>query len=239
MSSLNYIFGRFIILIGRIIALFLVQVEIKGQENYDANKPYLLICNHFSWFDPPILSIFLPKVPHFVLATEALDAWYIRVVVKVFEFIPIWRGQVDRGAMRAIVEMLEQDEPVLIFPEGGVDPEMAERVAKGEQVHEVGGHMSRESAQLMTARDGTAYLANMSNAQILPMALTGTEQIVGNLGKFRRTKVTLTIGEPFGPLVLEKGVRGQARKQRLHEMSDTLMKEIAALLPEENRGIYA
>jgi len=56
--------------------------------------------------------------------------------------------------------------------------------------------------------------------------------------KLRRTPVTIRVGRPFGPLQIDPGLRGRARRQRLDELSDLMMQQIAVLFPPENRGPY-
>jgi 1-acyl-sn-glycerol-3-phosphate acyltransferase len=111
-------------------------------------------------------------------------------------------------------------------------------LARGEERPLTEGMNSRLSAQLIEARPGSAYLATRSQARILPIAFLGTEQILANIRRLKRTKVTMRIGPVFGPLVIDQTLRGPARRQRLDEYGDEMMRHIAALMPPENRGPY-
>jgi 1-acyl-sn-glycerol-3-phosphate acyltransferase len=158
--------------------------------------------------------------------------------VQLYHGIPVWRGQVDRDAFRYSLQALEKGLVVGVFPEGGMNPENAARIARGEQILQVRGNASRTSAQLARPRPGAALLATQSNAHILPVGILGTERILDNIGRFRRTSITLRIGPVFGPFQMEPGLRGPARRQRLDELADFMMQRIAALMPPENRGPY-
>ncbi|MEZ4637328.1 MAG: hypothetical protein R2856_20625 [Caldilineaceae bacterium] len=68
--------------------------------------------------------------------------------------------------------------------------------------------------ELAEARPGAAFLAVESEVRILPVALSGTENIWINLSRFRRTPVTITIGEAFGPFKLEAEARGRTRREQ-------------------------
>lgn len=229
-----------LILFGRLLARLLFRVTIEGAANAPRSPHNLLvISNHFSWFDAPLLSILLPFPPAYLIATEAMEKSWIRAFTTIFESIPIWRGQVDRKALTTAVTKLQAGGVVGIFPEGGVMPELAELVASGQQITELRGNMSRSSAQLMRAKTGVALLATMSGAQILPVALIGSHQIMDNLKQRRRTPITIRIGSPFGPLTLDPTVKGQARRQQLDDLSDEMMRQVARLFPPENRGYYA
>jgi 1-acyl-sn-glycerol-3-phosphate acyltransferase len=225
--------------LGRLISPLLFDMKVEGLHYVPARpEPYLLIANHFSWFDPPILSIHLPIAPAFLVATEAQERTWMALLLRLFEAIPIWRGQVDRTALRNVVGALQQGKVVGVFPEGGINPDLVDRVMRGEVIAEFQGNMGRQAAQLVRARTGVALLAVMSNVRILPVGLLGTEQIVDNLRRRRRTPVTVRIGAPFGPLMIEEALRGQARRRRLDELADHMMNQLAQLLPPANRGYY-
>ena len=136
MLAVKTAFRSLLLLFGRFLGLFLFRVKIEGWENLPPRKlrPLLLISNHFSWFDAPILTIYLPYQPAFLIATESLRNRYFNVLIRLFDSIPIWRGQVDRKALAAATEALHRDVVVGLFPEGGMNPEIADRVARGEQL---------------------------------------------------------------------------------------------------------
>jgi len=85
-----------------------------------------------------------------------------------------------------------------------------------------------------------AFLAGRSGYPVLPVALTGTEDrlVVQNLKRFRRTKITARAGELFRVDALPRG-KGRDREAALRVATDEIMCQIAALLPEQYRGIYA
>jgi 1-acyl-sn-glycerol-3-phosphate acyltransferase len=229
-----------LLLFGRLVARLLFGITIEGAANAPRSPHKLLvISNHFSWFDAPLLSILLPFPPAYLIATEAQEKGWIRAFTTIFESIPIWRGQVDRKALTTAVARLQAGDVVGIFPEGGVMPELAELVASGQQIPEVRGNMARSSAQLLRAKAGVALLATMSGAQIMPVALMGSHQLMDNLKRWRRTPLTIRIGPLFGPLTLDPNRKGQARRQQMDDLADAMMCQVAALFPPEQRGYYA
>lgn len=229
-----------IILFGRLLAKLVFRITIEGKANAPRLPQNLLvISNHFSWFDAPLLSLLLPFPPAYLIATEAQEKAWVRAFTAIFESIPIWRGQVDRKALTTAVGVLQAGGVVGIFPEGGINPAMAERVASGQQISELQGNMSRTDAQLIRAKSGVALLTTLSEAQIMPVAILGSQQLLGNLKQWRRTPLTIRIGPLFGPLTLDPSLKGQARRQQIDEFADDMMRQIAALFPAENRGYYA
>lgn len=226
--------------VGRFIVWLLFHVTIEGIENAPRHpKGLLVISNHFSWFDAPVISLLLPYPPAYLIATEAVNNRWIRPFTTIFESIPIWRGQVDRQAMTMAIRTLREGGIVGIFPEGGINPDLADAVAQGRQIAELQGNMSRTDGTLIRAKSGVALLATMSGAQILPVALMGSQHILANLRRWRRTPLTLRIGLPFGPLTLAADSKGVARRQQMDQLTHEMMGHIAVLFPPEQRGPYA
>lgn len=227
--------------LGRVISPILFKITIEGREHLPprSTRPLLLIANHFSWFDAPLVTLHIPHQPAFLVASEAMKVWWIRFFLKVFRSIPIWRGQVDRNALRLATDALARGIVVGIFPEGGMNPANAARLARGEQIHELRGNISRSEAVLAEAKAGAALLALQSRAHILPVAVMGTQAIPENLRRWRRTPITFRIGPVFGPLELDPTLKGPERRARLDALSHSMMARVAALFPPEQRGPYA
>lgn len=222
--------------LGRMIAHILLKVEITGEQNVPRNEPLIVVSNHFSWFDGPLLALLLPVQPAFLIATESMRLWYWRLFMRFFTMIPIWRGRVDRKALEAALKILRSGGVIGVFPEGGIEPTLAEKRARGEMIQNV--IFARSVPELAEARPGVAFLAVESEVRILPVALNGTENIWANLSRFRRTPVTITIGEAFGPFKLEAEARGRTRREQLDYMANMIMRRIARLFPPEKRGPY-
>jgi 1-acyl-sn-glycerol-3-phosphate acyltransferase len=239
----NFLLGWFLLIFGRAASRLLLDLKVEGLHHVPAHGPLIVIANHFSWFDAPLLTLYLPFQPAFLIASESQRFWFVRLFMRAFHGIPIWRGRVDRDALAAALATLRQGKVVGIFPEGGIDPRYAERRARGEGIVENDaqndyGFVSRHDAELTHPEPGAAFLALQSQARILPVALLGTEKILPNLLRFRCTNVTVRIGAPFGPLAVEGQLQGADRRQRLNRIAEQIMHRIAALFPPEKRGPY-
>ncbi len=235
---IDYLLAWTLIWLARLFMFVALRINIQGSENAPANGPVIITANHFSWFDAPLLTIFLPYRPSFLVATESQRFWFVRLYMHLFQGIPIWRGQVDRTAITLALHRLRDGKTIGIFPEGGIDPRFRMLREQGEVVTSTYGHTSRSDGQLTHPEPGTAYLAIRSNATILPVGLIGTEQILSNLFRLRRTNVTVRIGEAFGPLHLDPSLGKLERRKRMDLMSEEIMVRIAELFPPENRGPY-
>ncbi len=214
-----------------------LRLKIEYMGKLPASGPLILIANHFSWFEAPLLYLYLPYESIWFGAQEVAEHPFVRLLMRLYHAIPVWRGQVDRQALRQALSTLEHNGVLGIMPEGNIDPDLVETVRAGELAAHSGSN-SRLSGQLIRGRPGAAYLAATSGAPVLPIAFIGTEQIQANMRRFRRTSIAMRVGAPFGPVSLPAGMRGQARKAALQQIADQMMGEIAALMPAENRGVY-
>lgn len=193
----------------------LARFELEGTENIPAKGPLLVVANHFHFLDPLTLIHTLPWAIEFVGGAQTPNApktvsWFS----KLFGVIPTYRGTGSRETLQGAESILKQNGILSIFPEGGS-----------------WAHVLRP------ARPGTAFLAWRTNARILPIGIDGLPGFFKNIRLGRRVSVRLKFGKPFGPLTGENGARPS--REDLDEMGHQIMREIAALLPEERRGYYA
>ncbi len=224
----------------RLAARILLKLEIEGWQNLPPGGPLLVIGNHFSLYEAPLLLLFLPYHERitWLAATELQESRILKGLIKLYGIIPVWRGQPDRAALHRALDRLAAGDVVGIMPEGGVDDSMRHLTMAGTQLGLHQGPNSRASAALITPRPGAAFLAVRSGAPILPTAFLGTEKINDNLRRLRRTPVKLFIGPVFGPLTIDPALPKAERRARLDEMGHEMMRHMAALLPPENRGPY-
>jgi 1-acyl-sn-glycerol-3-phosphate acyltransferase len=223
----------------RLLGWLLLSVTVEGRENLPERGPLIIVCNHFGLLDAPMLQFYLPYKITYLAAADLQEKWFFRVAIKGVGAIPVWRGRVDRDALKQAQQVLQEGGVLALFPEGGIDPNYIDIAGRGESIQNTPARSFRTDAQLTHARPGAAYLATLTQAPILPVSLLGGEQVMVNLRRFRRTRVTMRIGPVFGPLGTDPGLRGQARREQLDEMGHLLMSKIAAQMPPENRGRYA
>jgi 1-acyl-sn-glycerol-3-phosphate acyltransferase len=217
-----------------------LKLEIEGWEHLPPGGPLIVIGNHFSIFEAPLLIAFLPYRDGltWLAATELQESAALKFLIRLFNIIPLWRGQPDRAAIHRALDWLAAGGQVGIMPEGGVDESLRHLTTAGVQTGLHGGPNSRLDAQLISPRPGAAYLAVRSGAPVLPTACLGTERIMTNLRRLRRTPVRLIIGPVFGPLTIDPSLPKVERRALLDEMGHELMRHMAALLPPANRGPY-
>jgi 1-acyl-sn-glycerol-3-phosphate acyltransferase len=206
--------GRFLRWIFNLLFALLTRREVHGRDNLPARGPYILASNHLSIFDPPLIYGLIGG-PH--MTGWAGEKWERHLIfgpiLRMGQGIFIQRGQVDRHAIDAAVQILQQGR---IF---GVAPE---------------GTRSRTGG-LIRGKSGVAYLARRSMVPIAPMAITGTESLGRQLLRLRRPHLVVRFGTPF---TLEAR-QSPDRTVSLRQDVDEVMCRIAALLPPAYRGVYA
>jgi 1-acyl-sn-glycerol-3-phosphate acyltransferase len=224
----------------RLLFRIFLKLEIEGWEHLPPGGPLIIIGNHFSLFEAPLLLTFLPYYDRitWLAATELQESRILKYLMKLYNIIPVWRGQPDRMAIHRALDWLAAGNIVGIMPEGGVDETLRPLTMAGVQTGLHGGPNSRVDPQLITPRPGAAYLAVRSGAPVLPTAFLGSEKILPNLKRLRRTPVRMIIGPVFGPLVIDPTLSKPERRAQLDEMGHEMMRRMAALLPPENRGPY-
>lgn len=81
--------------------------------------PFILLPNHVSLFDPPMVNIFVPHRVHFVMSDANLRTPLARWAYgKLCNVIPKTKALSDSSAVRKIVQLVKKKRVICIFPEG-------------------------------------------------------------------------------------------------------------------------
>ncbi len=209
----RFLYIVYYIIIGfvRLVTRLLLAVRVTGGADFPHTGPVLVAANHLSYFDIPFLLIFLPRPPIFVAKQEVMAFPLVGRLVNRLGTVSIRRGESDRRAIRHSLAVLENDDVLLIFPEGT---------------------RSRRPG-LLAGLPGVGLLARRSGVPLVSAAITGTEELT--LRSFFRCGLTLTIGSP----VTLESLTPNGRRTTAAEVTEALMQQLAALLPPAYRGHYA
>jgi 1-acyl-sn-glycerol-3-phosphate acyltransferase len=162
----------------KVIAIVVYRTSYSGQENIPAEGGVLVVSNHQSHFDPPLVGCGCRRLMNFVARRTLFDTPIFGRLIKSVGAIPIERDGIGLGGIKESLKRLKHGEMVLIFPEGT-------RSADGE---------------IAPFRPGFTTLAARSNAAILPVAVDGAFQIWPRSKKYPGLgKIRVHYGKPIPP----------------------------------------
>ena len=194
-----------------ILVRFFGKYEVKGVENIPKSGPVILAANHFHFVDPPLLLASSPRQIEFVAGAVRPNApGWAQIFPKMWGFIPAFRGGYSRSTLTGAQHILSQGGVLGIFPEGGSWAKF-----------------------LRPARPGTAYIASLSGAQVVPVSIVGGPELLAK----GRAPVSVIFHPPMAaPVCSEKGPE---RRAILDAWGDDLMAVIASSLPDARRGKFS
>ena len=192
------------------------KVELLGMENIPDHNRYVIVFNHVSIVEVPFIAAFWPKVIEIIGAAAVWERGYQGVIAKMWSGIQVDRTQYDREVFKQVERVLNAGQPLMISPEGG-------------RSHQPG---------LRRGKPGVAYIIDKADAVVLPVAVVGNTMDFLSKGiKFQNPPIQMIVGEPFDvPPIMGKGEERRSMRQK---NTDFIMARLAALLPEDYRGVYA
>ena len=199
----------------RFIMSIIAEIEVSGIEKLPPGN-VIAAANHLGRLDTAVLLCIIDREDIIMpVAEKYRDHPLYGAIGRAVNAIWLNRFEADYSALRQILERMKQGGLLVIAPEG----------------------TRSKTEALQEGKMGVAFLAGKSGYPVLPVAVTGTEDrlIVENLKRLRRSKITVTGGEPFQIEIPQ----GKGREQAMRTATDEIMCRLAALLPEKYRGVYA
>lgn len=193
----------------------LLSLEVKGRENVPPTGPVIVIANHVHLMDPIFLLISFPRWISFMAKEELFRQPFLRPILRWAQVFVVRRQGTTAQKRQAIEQakaMLNKGLVLGMFPEG---------------------KRSRE-AKLLPGKTGSARIASSTGVPLLPVGITGTDNLRGISWLWRRPHIVVHIGQPFRL----PSVDGRLNKTQIEALTTGLMSEIAALLPPEYQGAY-
>ncbi|GAC1658774.1 MAG: lysophospholipid acyltransferase family protein [Candidatus Dormibacteraceae bacterium] len=189
---------------------------MRGRELFPRTGPVMVCGNHVSTLDPPLVPAFLPRNDSWSMAkAEYFEGTGFRPwIFNAFHAFPVVRHSADRAALRRATGILREGHVLVVYPEG---------------TRVVTGGMQRP-------QPGAGFIATVSGAPIVPVAIAGSRQVFGKGFKLpRRAPLRVTFGPPFTIAAR----RPDGSRVEYQDAADAIMLAIAELLPEDLRGEFS
>jgi 1-acyl-sn-glycerol-3-phosphate acyltransferase len=203
------------------VAKLVWRPRVTGLEHVPATGPVILASNHLSFVDSLVIPIVVPRKVVFLAKSDYFDGPGVKGALSRAWFEGIGMLPVDRDDTKAAIASLDTALEVLGRGEAfGIYPE---------------GTRSRDG-RLYRGRTGVGHLALTAGCPVVPVGLTGTQDIQPVGARLPRlASVTVTFGEPLRFEGRYDGVpAGRARR----EITDEIMAAIGALSGQEPAGVY-
>ena len=191
----------------RTLAILFVNADINGRRNFPRKGPVIIVANHNAFLEIAMLIAYAPYQMEFLTTGDIPLEPRFAFWAKLYGFIPVKRGSMDRKAMAKAVSVLEQGGVVTLFPQGGI-----------------------WDTTVNQARTGVAWLSQKGNAPVVPIGFGGTAGSFARAIRFKRPRITMNVGEIIPPVA--ENEEGKSRKEVLEDGAQRVMDAVFDLIPQ-------
>ena len=149
-----------------LLAIFKIffRIKVKGKNNLPDEGPVILMSNHISAYDPPLLVAIFSRPVRFMAKKELFENPVMRFVLFLADAFPVDRSKNDITAVKKALSVLKDQEVLGLFPEG----------------------TRRAEGKLGNPKLGSVMLAIKSGAPIVPIGIKNIKKegrITINIGE--------------------------------------------------------
>ena len=199
------VFYRFAQLISFFYFKAFHRFKVYGLDNIPSSGPFILASNHQSFFDPPALGCRLPRNLHY-FARDSLFFWPLGILIRNLNSIPVNRSTLDIQTLKLVLSVLNQGNPLLVFPEG-----------------------TRScNDQIQSGKKGIGLLLAKSGVPIVPAKVIGGYKVLGRGMIFPRIGKQIVI--KYGSVVYMKDLDpGKSASNRYEVIAQRVISEITRI----------
>ncbi|MGM0502419.1 MAG: lysophospholipid acyltransferase family protein [Bacillota bacterium] len=144
-----------------------LRTKVRGVENIPQEGPVIVVANHVSNLDPPVLGVAINRKIHYMAKAELFENFFMAKIMNTYGAFPVERGTADTNAIKQALRLINNDKVLGIFPEG----------------------TRSKTGKLGRAKLGSVLLATKSKAPLLPVGLKTRHPI--------KDGVEVHFGKPF------------------------------------------
>lgn len=180
-----------------------IRVKVEGAENVPPGGSFVLVSNHRSYMDSPIVIPFIQLQFRFFAKSSVFYWPMIGYHLKQAGHLPVHYdnpGKSLKSMTDAARVIRQKGISVLLFPEAG-----------------------RTTGELEPFKDGAAYVAIKAGVPVIPMGIIGSDRVLG-VGRLKITpqNLTLRFGKPIPTIDLPLAERAR--------LTQTLWVKVAELI---------
>ncbi len=136
-----------------------IRIEVSGLEHVPTDRSCIFMSNHVSNLDPPVTLPVLPGRSSVLLKKELMNIPILGRAMRMAKFVPVERGSrrdTARASVEAAADALGSGLHILVYPEG---------------TRSLDGRLS-------AFKKGPFFLAQQTQAPIVPIAVSGTQDMM-------------------------------------------------------------
>ncbi len=152
------------------------RLSSKGIENIPKNGGVLLVANHSSYLDPPLIGSQVNRPVNIMAKSELFKYPVFNKLIELLGAFPVKRGLVDRKSLKTAVDLLKDGGILLAFPEG----------------------TRTRDGLIGEPKPGVGLIAKMANVPIIPVYIKGSyESFPRHKILPKPNKITVYFGNSF------------------------------------------
>jgi len=198
----------------------LYKVDVAGLEHFvDAGERLLIVANHTSFLDAPLLWAFLPGELTFAINSHIAKALWLRPFLRFVRVFPM--DPTNPLSSKALTRYLQQNRKAVIFPEGRITV----------------------TGALMKIYDGSGMVADKANARVLPVRIDGAQytpfsRLKGQVRRrwFPHIRLNVLPARSISP---PPQVLGRDRRRHAGRVLTDIMTEMMFSTSDYRRSIFA
>jgi len=149
-----------------------------GRENIPQKDSFIMVSNHGSLLDPPLLGHALGRNISFMAKAELFKIPFLGFIIKACGAYPVNRGIADKNTIKTACEKLSNDKCIGIFIDG----------------------TRQKNGRVNKPKQGAALLAFKNQKLLLPVAIVNSHKLI----RFRCfiplfSKIVIKVGKPVQP----------------------------------------
>jgi len=157
---------------------FVFKGHLKGRENIPQKDSFIMVSNHGSLLDPPLLGHAIGRNISFMAKAELFEIPFLGFIIKACGAYPVKRGIADKNTIKTASQKLSNDNCIGIFIDG----------------------TRQKNGRVNKPKQGAALLAFKNQKLLLPVAIVNSHRLI----RFKFfipffSKIVIKVGKPVQP----------------------------------------